>query len=135
MKEEIIITNHVDELPVLAEKIEALAESWELSMPLTMNINLALEEAISNVIFYAFDDEKEHDIKIVLSLENKTLTIEIIDDGKPFDPTARKQPDVSLPAEDRPIGGLGIFLIRKMMDSVTYTRHNNLNTLTLLKNI
>ena len=135
MKEEIIITNHVDELPVLAEKIEALAESWELSMPLAMNINLALEEAISNVIFYAFDDEKEHDIKIVLSLENKTLTIEIIDDGKPFDPTARQQPDVSLPAEDRPIGGLGIFLIRKMMDSVTYTRHNNLNTLTLLKNI
>jgi serine/threonine-protein kinase RsbW len=135
MKEEIIITNHVDELPVLAEKIEALAESWELSMPLAMNINLALEEAISNVIFYAFDDEKEHDIKIVLSLENKTLTIEIIDDGKPFDPTARQQPDVSLPAEDRPIGGLGIFLIRKMMDNVTYTRHNNLNTLTLLKNI
>ena len=114
MKEEIIITNHVDELPVLAEKIEALAESWELSMPLAMNINLALEEAISNVIFYAFDDEKEHDIKIVLSLENKTLTIEIIDDGKPFDPTARQQPDISLPAEDRPIGGLGIFLIKKM---------------------
>lgn len=135
MKEEIIITNHVDELPVLAEKIEALAESWELSMPLAMNINLALEEAISNVIFYAFDDEKEHDIKIVLSLENKMLTVEIIDDGKPFDPTARQQPDVSLPAEDRPIGGLGIFLIRKMMDNVTYTRHNNLNTLTLLKNI
>ena len=135
MKEEIIITNHVDELPVLAEKIEALAESWELSMPLTMNINLALEEAISNVIFYAFDDEKEHDIKIVLSLENKTLTIEIIDDGKPFDPTARQQPDISLPAEDRPIGGLGIFLIKKMMNNVTYTRHNNLNTLTLLKNI
>lgn len=135
MKEEIIITNHVDELPVLAEKIEALAESWELSMPLAMNINLALEEAISNVIFYAFDDEKEHDIKIVLSLENKTLTIEIIDDGKPFDPTARQQPDISLPAEDRPIGGLGIFLIKKMMDNVTYTRHNNLNTLTLLKNI
>jgi serine/threonine-protein kinase RsbW len=135
MKEEIIITNHVDELPVLAEKIEALAESWELSMPLAMNINLALEEAISNVIFYAFDDEKEHDIKIVLSLENKTLTIEIIDDGKPFDPTARQQPDVSLPAEDRPIGGLGIFLIKKMMNNVTYTRHNNLNTLTLLKNI
>ncbi len=135
MKEEIIITNHVDELPVLAEKIEALAESWELSMPLAMNINLALEEAISNVIFYAFDDEKEHDIKIVLSLENKTLTIEIIDDGKPFDPTARQQPDISLPAEDRPIGGLGIFLIKKMMNNVTYTRHNNLNTLTLLKNI
>jgi len=94
-----------------------------------------LEEAVSNVIFYAFDDEKEHDIKIVISLENKILSIEIIDDGKPFDPTARKEPDVSLPAEDRPIGGLGIFLIRKMMDNVTYTRHNNLNTLTLLKNI
>ncbi len=135
MKEEIIISNHVDELPVLAEKIEELADQWGLTIPLAMNINLALEEAVSNVIFYAFDDEKEHDIKIVISLENKNLSIEIIDDGKPFDPTARKQPDVSLPAEDRPIGGLGIFLIRKMMDNVTYNRHNNLNTLTLLKNI
>jgi len=135
MKEEIIISNHVDELPILAEKIEELADQWGLAMPLAMNINLALEEAVSNVIFYAFDDEKEHDIKIVISLENKILSIEIIDDGKPFDPTARKEPDVSLPAEDRPIGGLGIFLIRKMMDNVTYTRHNNLNTLTLLKNI
>ena len=135
MKEEIIISNHVDELPVLAEKIEELADQWGLTIPLAMNFNLALEEAVSNVIFYAFDDEKEHDIKIVISLENKNLSIEIIDDGKPFDPTARKQPDVSLPAEDRPIGGLGIFLIKKMMDNVTYTRHNNLNTLTLLKNI
>jgi len=135
MKEEIIISNHVDELPILVEKIEELADQWGLAMPLAMNINLALEEAVSNVIFYAFDDEKEHDIKIVISLENKILSIEIIDDGKPFDPTARKEPDVSLPAEDRPIGGLGIFLIRKMMDNVTYTRHNNLNTLTLLKNI
>ncbi len=135
MKEEIIISNHVDELPILAEKIEELADQWGLTIPLAMNINLALEEAVSNVIFYAFDDEKEHDIKIVISLENKNLSIEIIDDGKPFDPTARKQPDVSLPAEDRPIGGLGIFLIKKMMDNVTYTRHNNLNTLTLLKNI
>lgn len=135
MKEEIIISNHVDELPILAEKIEELADQWGLAMPLAMNINLALEEAVSNVIFYAFDDEKEHDIKIVISLENKNLSIEIIDDGKAFDPTARKQPDVSLPAEDRPIGGLGIFLIKKMMDNVTYTRHNNLNTLTLLKNI
>src|SRR5574344_2024228 len=114
MKEEIIISNHVAELPILAEKIEELADQWGLTIPLAMNINLALEEAVSNVIFYAFDDEKEHDIKIVISLENKNLSIEIIDDGKPFDPTARKQPDVSLPAEDRPIGGLGIFLIRKM---------------------
>jgi serine/threonine-protein kinase RsbW len=135
MKEEIIITNHVEELPILAEKIETLAENWELSMPLAMNINLSLEEAVSNVIFYAYDDEKEHNITIALSLETKILTIKVIDDGKPFDPTARQQPDVSLPAEDRPIGGLGIFLIKKLMDEVIYTRDNNLNILTLIKNI
>jgi len=135
MKELIEIENRVEELAVLAGKIEELAENWSLSMPLTMNINLVLEEAVSNVIFYAFNDSDKHLIQISLSLENKTLTLEIVDDGISFNPLSRLEPDVSLPVEERPIGGLGILLIKKMMDQVSYTRVNNQNRLTLLKNI
>jgi anti-sigma regulatory factor (Ser/Thr protein kinase) len=109
--EKITISNRVDELPILAGKIEELAEKWELPMALTMNLNLVLEEAVSNVIFYAFNNNEVHEIFIKLSLDNNVLTIEISDDGIPFDPTLRKQPDITLPAEERPIGGLGIFLI------------------------
>jgi serine/threonine-protein kinase RsbW len=134
-KENIIITNKVDELPVLAGKIEELAEKWELPMALTMNLNLVLEEAVSNVIFYAFKDNEIHEIIISITLEENILTIEISDEGIPFDPTLRQKPDLSLPAEERPIGGLGIFLISKIMDSVNYKRYNNHNVLTLIKNI
>lgn len=134
-KEEITITNNVDELPILAGRIEELAEKWELPMPLTMNLNLVLEEAVSNVIFYAFNDQEKHEINITFNIESNVLTIEITDDGIAFDPTLRKQPDLTLPAEERPIGGLGIFLISKIMDTVKYSRHNNNNILTLIKNI
>jgi serine/threonine-protein kinase RsbW len=134
-KENITITNKVDELPVLAGKIEELAEKWKLPIAITMNLNLVLEEAVSNVIFYAFKDQEKHEINISLSLESNIITIEITDDGISFDPTLRKQPDVTLPAEERPIGGLGIFLISKIMDSVNYSRTNNQNKLTLTKNI
>jgi serine/threonine-protein kinase RsbW len=134
-EENIVITNKVEELPILAAKIEELAERWELPMSLAMNLNLVLEEAVSNVIFYAFNDQEKHEIEILLSIESKILTIEISDNGIPFDPTLRQKPDIELPAEERPIGGLGIFLISKIMDTVTYSRQNNQNKLTLIKNI
>jgi len=135
MKEVFEIENRVEELSVLATKIEALAEKWELSMPLTMNLNLVLEEAVSNVIFYAFKDHRKHLIQISIALEHQVLTIEIVDDGIPFDPLSQKQPDITLPVEERPIGGLGILLISKIMDQVSYSRQNNQNRLTLVKNI
>jgi len=135
MKETITIKNRIEELPVLAAKVEELAEIWELPMPLAMNINLVLEEAVSNVIFYAYSDKEEHTIDLDFIIENKVLTISIIDNGNPFDPTLQKQPDISLPAEERPIGGLGIFLINKIMDEVTYQRIEGNNVLKLVKKI
>jgi serine/threonine-protein kinase RsbW len=131
--EHFIIENRIEEIPVLAEKIERLAEEEKLSYEMTMNINLVLEEALSNIIYYAFSDNKKHLINILLSLEDKKLTIKITDDGIPFDPTLHKEPDISLPVEEREIGGLGILLISKIMDTVKYSRDKNLNILTLTK--
>jgi anti-sigma regulatory factor (Ser/Thr protein kinase) len=136
MKEEISIKSSIDELPVLAGKIEALGEKWDLPMPLTMNLNLVLEEAISNIVFYAFPDKDEkHHVNIDINYENEEIEIVIKDKGIPFDPTAKGKPDIDLPAEERPVGGLGIFLITKIMDSVNYKRENDKNILNLKKKI
>jgi serine/threonine-protein kinase RsbW len=129
------IENQIGELPLLAEKVEKLAWNWELSDSVVFSINLVLEEALSNIIFYGFSDNGKHSIKISLSLKNKQLTVKIADDGIPFNPFSCRQPDITLPLEERPIGGLGIFLIAKMMDTVHYARKQNLNILSLNKNL
>lgn len=130
-----VIENQVEELTSLAEKIEEMAEEWELSQALAMNINLVVEEAVSNVIFYAFDDSNKHKIIISVTLNNNLLTIEITDSGKPFNPLLQQQPDIELPAEERPVGGLGIFLISQIMDEMNYARQKDQNILTLKKSI
>lgn len=129
-----VIENQIGELSSLAGKIDELAEDWELPQALAMNINLVIEEAVSNIIFYAFNDDDKHEIKISISLENNRLNIKITDDGIPFNPLLQQQPDVTLSAEKREVGGLGIFLIAQIMDEVNYERNENKNILTLKKN-
>ncbi|MDA3929567.1 MAG: ATP-binding protein [Prolixibacteraceae bacterium] len=134
-RKKITLKNSIEELPQLAIEIEELSEEWELPMALGMNLNLVLEEAITNIIFYAFNDENEHEITIILLIKNNEFIITIEDEGIAFDPTAKKDPDIALAVEDRPIGGLGIFLISKIMDHVSYKREQNKNMLILKKNI
>jgi len=129
------VSNRIGELPVLARKTEELVQTWELPVSLATNINLVLEEALSNIIYYAFIDSREHKIRISISLGKNKLTIRIKDDGIPFDPTSRPQPDISLSAVQRPVGGLGIFLISKIMDTIQYLREKNLNIVTMTKKI
>ena len=130
-----VIENRIEELTSLAEKIDEMAEDWELSQAIAMNINLVIEEAVSNIIFYAFNDNNKHEIDITVKFDDKVLTIEITDNGKPFNPLLQQQPDINLPAEERPVGGLGIFLISQIMDEKKYTRRKNRNILTLNKSI
>jgi anti-sigma regulatory factor (Ser/Thr protein kinase) len=130
-----VVENQIEELSALAEGIDDLAEKWDLSQALAMNINLVIEEALSNIIFYAFTDNDKHEIKISVSLNNNMLIIKITDNGIPFNPLEQQQPDINLPAEDRPVGGLGIFLISQIMDEMHYDRQKNHNILTLNKSI
>lgn len=130
-----VVENQIKEISSLAKKIEELAEEWEISPALAMNMNLVIEEALSNIIFYAFTDKNKHEIKISVLVEKQILTIKITDDGIPFNPLKHKQPDITLPAEERPVGGLGIFLMSQIMDEMEYTRKKNENILTLKKSI
>ena len=128
-----VIENQVGELTIMAEKIKELAQEWELSPALSVNINLVIEEALTNIIFYAFPDNDKHEIKVSITLINNMLSIKITDNGIPFNPLSQQQPDITLSAEERPIGGLGIFLISQIMDKMHYTRHKNQNILELNK--
>lgn len=128
-----ICENKLSELTRLAPWIEDISEKWELPAPLVFTLNLVLEEAFTNIVNYAYADEDKHEIEIQMDLQGNMISIILTDDGKAFDPTLRKDPDVTLPAEERDIGGLGIYLIRQMMDHVTYNRQNNKNVLRMSK--
>ncbi len=101
-------------------------------------IDLAVEELYVNIAHYAYQPEKgDVEVECELSEENDNQIFRITfkDSGKPFDPLARKDPDITLSAEERGIGGLGIFLTKKFMDSVEYEYTNNCNVLTIKKTL
>ena len=96
---------------------------------------MVFDELLANVISYAYSDEEAHNIDISISFDNGQLAINITDDGVPFNPFTREDPDTSLSLEDRDIGGLGIHLVKNAMDETLYQRRNNKNTVTLIKNL
>ena len=95
--------------------------------------NLAIEELVTNCIKYGYSDSNEHLIDVTLVVTDGQLVMHVTDDGRPFNPLAAPVPDLSLPLDERPIGGLGLHLLRTMSDSMTYERRGDLNCLTLVK--
>ena len=135
MEKEIRITNSLDEIGTLAEFIEDLGAELSLSMETTMHINLALEEAVSNIIMYAYPQEGEHEIILKMTSTDEQLIFLLTDSGLSFDPTNAPEVDINISAEERQIGGLGIFLIRRIMNEVSYQRLDGENHLIMKKNI
>ena len=121
---ELVMFNRVSEIDKLPAFIEEVVSEGGLPAELVFNFNLALEEAVSNVILYAYPKDEEHSLSLRARIAQGTITFVLSDSGKPFDPTVVKDADVSLSAQERGIGGLGIFLVRQIMD---------LNILTLKK--
>ena len=129
------VDNQISELTRVEAFLEELGEEWVFTIPLVFSLNLALEEALTNIISYGYDDEDKHTIEIDFKKTDGKLFISIIDDGHAYDPTLIEEPDITLSAEERPIGGLGIFLIKKVMDKIEYQRKENRNYLMLTKTI
>jgi sigma-B regulation protein RsbU (phosphoserine phosphatase) len=145
------MTNSLTELPRLQQFVEQLAERYGIADDVAGQLNLALEEAIVNIINYAYPPGESGAIRLTAACSDKlltannheepsaanghgrTLTLTIEDNGKPFDPTAVPEADTTLPLEQREIGGLGIFLIRNIMDTVAYRRLPAANRLILAK--
>ena len=131
----IILHNDVQEVPVMTEFVEKTAEQAHLDPSTTMTLTLAIEEAVANIMKYAYPEGEVGSIEINATINEGSLSFTIKDSGTPFDPTQVKKADITLSAEDREIGGLGIHLIRNIMDTVEYHHTSNQNILTLTKNI
>ncbi len=135
-EKQIDIVNRMDELNRVDAFTQDLAEQWKLPPADTHKINLVLEEIITNIIKYGFDDNRQHHINIIAAFENDTVKIRVQDMAKPFNPLEREDPKIhDVPLEQRDIGGLGIFFVKKMMDRVSYTRKEGRNILDLEKHI
>lgn len=130
----IVLANRIEEISRMAAFIEETGEELGLTVEDSFNIHLALEEAVTNVIMYAYPKDEEHEIKLSVRHADDRLIFKIIDSGREFDPTLQPDADVTLPLEERPVGGLGIFLIRRVMQVVEYSRTaDGRNILTLVK--
>lgn len=135
MQQKLTLHNDITEVPTLGEFVEQVAEQLGYNMTDSMNMNLALEEAVVNVMNYAYPEGTIGDILIEAATTETQLVFTIKDSGTPFDPTQVEDPDITLSIEDRPIGGLGIFLVKQLMDSVTYNYTDGFNILTLKKKL
>ena len=121
-----------DELGSIIAAVENMAERENWSPDLVFRVQLAIEEVVLNVMDYGYDDGI-HEFEVIITSDSDSLTIEVVDGGRPFDPlTDATIPDLDASVEDRKVGGLGIHLVRTMMDRVDYRREQGRNHLTLV---
>ncbi|MCE2431439.1 MAG: ATP-binding protein [Candidatus Latescibacteria bacterium] len=134
VKRSLCIASDLSELERLHDAVAELGEAGDWPPDLVYQVDLVLEELIVNTVNYGYDDDARHEIEVTLISDEDVFTVEIIDDGHAFNPLEdAPEPDLDLGIEDRPIGGLGIHLMRVMMDDVHYRREQNKNHLTLVK--
>ena len=135
LTETLVMKNNLHEVTRFSAFITSATEKLGIEKSLARQLRLAVEEAVVNVIEYAYPAGKEGDITVKIMSDGNTLRFQIIDAGVLFDPTMKERADTTLSAEDRQIGGLGILLVRELMDSINYERIEGTNVLTLIKNL
>ena len=129
----LVLSNSIDQVSLLPAFVEDAVKASRLNPEVADSLNLALEEAVVNVINYAYPEGTAGEVIIDAATTESAFSFTITDSGKPFDPTARKEVDINASVEDRPIGGLGIHLVRQIMDDVRYERRGEKNVLILTK--
>ena len=135
MRKEIQIKNRIDELQHVAAFVEEIGEELGLSMELQLNLNLVMEEMFSNIIFYAYPEGTEATIELTAESDGKELTFVLSDQGREFDPTMKDDVDIDINPAERDLGGMGIFIVKNIMNQVTYQRLEGRNLLTMKKRI
>ncbi len=131
----ISLRNALDELERVAGLVEAFCATRGVPARTTFEINLALDEVLTNVISYAYPAGSVHTITVRVAHEPQQLVIAVEDSGRAFDPLAVPTPNVSGPLEERSAGGLGVFLVRSVMDELEYHRQDGKNVLIMRKRL
>ena len=129
------LRNDIRQISLLPGFIDEATRDMDIDPGVTSQLNLALEEAVANVVNYAYPEGTDGTVDIDAKRKGNSISFVISDSGKAFDPTARENVDISAGVRERPVGGLGIHLIRKIMDTVSYERRDGKNILTITKNI
>ena len=132
-KLELTVPNHLSENLRVKEHFDTFCEHYGIPKQVRLKMNVVFDELLTNIISYAYQDNKEHDIGIKVELSADRLKVSMVDEGIPFNPLGVETPDMDLPLEERKIGGLGIHLVRNMMDKVSYRRRIDKNVITVVE--
>jgi len=132
-KQTIILKNNLDELEKLSTNLEEFFEENDIAPKILFQVNLALDELVTNIISYGYSDGFVHEVLIEISFADSTISLTVSDDGVAFNPMTIPEPDLNQSAEDREIGGLGIHFVRKNMDCMEYQRLDGRNIVSLKK--
>ena len=135
MKKELKLKNQIGELEKVNQFIEEIGDELDLGMELRMNLNLVMEEMVSNVIFYAYPKGTEAEIELVAESDGKELSFVLSDNGKEFDPTLKENFNPDVNPSEREIGGMGIYIVKNIMNQVSYQRLEGKNLLMMKKDI
>ena len=130
---EISLENDLRKIARVAARIDEFCSAQGVGPEIAFPVNLAVDELLTNTISYGYDDDERHRIEVVVRLEGDTLVVVIVDDSAPFDPTEVREPDLDAPIEEREVGGLGLLLVNRTMDSVEYRRRSGCNVVTLTR--
>jgi serine/threonine-protein kinase RsbW len=125
------LANRLDEIDRLITALEAFGADAGVSQDVIFRLSVSLDEIVTNVIRHAFGSADGQQIIVRVSVDHELVTAVVDDDGLPFDPLSVPPPDLSASLEDRPIGGLGLHLVRSLTQSVTYRRDGDRNVLTI----
>ncbi len=131
----IIIKNQLSEISSVNEQFDEFAQSNNIANKIKQQMKMVLDELLNNTISYAFPDNDDHKIEVQFECDGAKLITRIIDDGIPFNPFTAKAPDTTLSIEDREIGGLGILLVKNLVDKAEYERRLNHNHIILIKDL
>jgi anti-sigma regulatory factor (Ser/Thr protein kinase) len=129
------LKNDLSELEALCQHLKKFGQVNGLSEACITDMNICLDELFTNIVSYGFEDDLAHIIRFTMNLDNQVLTLSIEDEGIPFNPLEKKDPEVPADLIDVRIGGLGIHIVKKLMDNIRYDRKQGKNKLTMKKSI
>jgi anti-sigma regulatory factor (Ser/Thr protein kinase) len=132
---ELTLTNEKSEVARLQDQLELFARQHGLAARALHDVQLALEEHLANILSHGYDDKLEHYIQVRVQFSTPDLRVVVEDDGHPFNPLEHPAPDLSKSIDERPIGGMGIHMMRKSLDGLEYHREHGKNILVMIKRI
>jgi len=131
MKTGLKLKNDLMEMDRLLDCVLAFGKENELSDDFVWEIRLVLEEVVTNIISYGYEDKAEHEIEVNIVNANEDITVSVRDDARPFNLLEHPRPDLEIPIENRRIGGMGIHIVREIMDEIDYKREEGINLLVM----